>query len=88
MRVQNFLDSVALATKTSEANTVNVDQGSPVAVATLDVEVIAEVAEVARIGRSSTKSPSQLCEAELPAKAATKVNFKSLDCSHAFRCDE
>jgi len=35
-----------------------------------------------------TKTTSQLSEAESPARAAPKVNFKSLDCSHAFRCDE
>jgi hypothetical protein len=35
-----------------------------------------------------TKMTSPLSEAESLAGAAPKVNFKSLDCSHAFRCDE
>jgi len=53
-------------------------------VATEDVVIADLVAIVvagaeAKIGRSSMRMPSQLSEAVVPAKAATKVNNKSLD---------
>ena len=48
-------------------------------VAVIAVVVVAVVEEVARISRSSMKMLSQLSEAGATAKAATRVNIKSLD---------
>lgn len=78
-------------TTTTRETTVNVDPrvvAVTVAVAeTLAVEDVVVVKEKL-FSMPLTRMTSQLSEAESPAGAAPKVNFKSLDCSHAFRCDE
>lgn len=58
-------------------------------VATVAVEVLVEAERVASpSSMPETRKTSPPYEAEAPAHAETKVNFKSLDYSHAFRCDE
>lgn len=84
----NFADSVSRRTTSTQAD-VEVNAAALAAVvmtSAVDVEVAREAE--ARTDLSSMRIPSRLSEADSPAKAATKVNFKSLDCSHAFRCDE
>lgn len=48
----------------------------------------AEAAEATNLSlMQEMRMPSPLSEAEAPATAATRVNFKSLDYSRTIRCD-
>jgi len=59
-----------------------------VAVTVVAVEETVEAEEVESPSSTpTTRMISQLCEVE-STRRVTRVNFKSLDYSHAFRCDE
>lgn len=86
----NFSDLVSLETKKSTViaeevaveEAVEVTTGDHVKTAEVVAVVVADAEE--RISRSSMKRLSQLSEAVATAKAASKVNNKSLDKSRAF----
>ena len=90
IKVLSSWDS-ASTTTTTRGTSVNVD---PNVVAAMIAEILVVAVDVVEekerdpFSMLPTMTISQLSEADSPARAASKVNFKSLDCSHAFRCDE
>ena len=85
MKELNFSDlvspemrkSTVIAEEVAVEEAVEAMTGDHVKTAEVVADAVADAEE--RIGRSSMKMPSQLSEAVATAKAASKVNNKSLD---------